>query len=241
MKGGFPAAGPAPRLEHGSTDGGQLVASSDDKEYRRNARNMAFVLAAITLVIFASIFIPPIINPVHEQFSPEASANSPYGFSLNLSINASHVVSGGHITFTVWINNSSRQVNNVTAQDNWPVTNLGALSCAADLPMRVGVMKGYYTEDNLSVGQVLPLSFLQPPCPVGPGFASTPYFLLQPLGSEALVQSTQGIERVNISATASSNRYIDGGATTTFAGVFTAVAADEWGDSVTTHFVAGPP
>jgi hypothetical protein len=218
-----------------------VASPEDNKEYHRNVRNMAFVLAAITIVIFASIFIPPLVNPVHEQFSREASSNSPYGFGLNLSINATHLESGGYVAITFWINNTSKQINNVTAQNNWPVKNLPATSCPNGMPMSVGVMKGYYTGDNLSLGHVLPLFYLGPPCPPIPEFASTPYFLFQPLGSVALVRSAGGIRQVNVSVTVSSNSYIEGGAAARFAGVFTVVAVDEWGDSVLTHFVASPP
>ena len=216
-------------------------ASDEDEVYHKNARNMALVLAAIVIVIFAAIFIPPLVNPVREQFAPEASVNSEYGFSLNLALNATSTTSGTRIAFSVWANNTSGQIDNVTSEGNWPVTNLSAAPCYTNMPMRVGVIVGYYTESNFSLGVVYPLSspLSDSNCALAAGTAPS-YFLFKPLGSEALVRASSGIIQLDVSLTVSSNGYVIGGSSQPFAGVMTAVAVNEWGDSVVIHFIANP-
>jgi hypothetical protein len=218
-----------------------MSAPDEDEVYHKNARNMALVLAAIVIVIFAAIFIPPLVNPVREQFAPEASVNSEYGFSLSLALNATNTAPGTRLAFSVWVNNTSDQINNVTAEDNWPVTNLSGAPCYANMPMRVGVMVGYFTESNFSLGVVYPLSspLSDSNCALASGTAPS-FFLFKPLGPEALVRASSGIVQLNISLTVSSNGYVIGGNSQLFTGVMTAVAVDEWGDSVVTHFIANP-
>jgi hypothetical protein len=201
---------------------------------------MVLVLIAIVLVIFAAIFIPPLLNPLHEQFPREASTNSLHDFALNLDLNSTRIVSGDFIAFTIWINNTSRQVNNVTAANSWPAANLTMISsCGPAMPVSLGVMKGYYTTDNFSLGSIFPLQRVSPACLVETGAqaALPPYYLFQPYGPVALTRVSGSIIQLNVTATILSNGYIVGGNTVPFSGVFTAVGADEWGDVVLTHFM----
>lgn len=202
---------------------------------------MALVLAAIVIVIFAAIVIPPIVNPIHQQFSLAVSVNSPYDFSLNLSLNTTRIVSGGWIMFSVWLNNTSKQVNNVTAQDSWFVTDLAPVPCFPAMPLRLGVMMGYYTLDNFSLGSVLPLSYSSIKCPLGSATSQPAYFLFEPLGSEALMKTVGGIVQQPVSMAVASDGFLKGGNGIVFQGVMTALAIDEWGDSVLTHFAVGQP
>lgn len=74
--------------------------AEDGKAYRRSVRNMVLVLGAIVLTVFATIFIPPIVNPVHEQFNQTGYSDSVYGFRLNLRLNATQVAAGNGVAAT---------------------------------------------------------------------------------------------------------------------------------------------
>ena len=211
--------------------------TEDDEAYHRSARRMAAVLAAIVIVIFAAIFIPPILNPIHEQFSPSVSVNSSHDLSLNLSLNATRIAPGGSILFSAWLNNTSSQVNNVTAQDSWIVTDLGPVPCFQAMPMRLGVMLGYYTADNFSLGSVLPLSYSSRTCPSSPAAAGPPYFVFEASRSTALVLTSTGIVREAVSLSVPSDGFQLGGNSTGFRGVMTVLVIDEWGDTALTHFL----
>jgi hypothetical protein len=229
------------KIDHNLGSREVLMSTSEgDETYRSSVRNMVFILIAIVLVIFAAIFVPPVLNPLHEQFSREASTTSLHDFALNLELNTTRTVSGDFIAFTIWINNTSRQVNNVTAANSWPATNLTTISsCEPALPISLGVMKGYFTTDNFSLGSIFPLQHTSPPCLVETGAQAPPlsYFLFQPYGPIALVRVSGSIIQLNVTTTIPSNGYIVGGNTVPFSGVFTAVGADEWGDVVLTHFM----
>ena len=212
------------------------MSSPDDEAYHKSVQRMVVVLATIVIVIFAAIYIPPLLNPIHEEFAPEVSVNSPYGFSLNLSVNATRIPAGGSVEFTVWLNNTSRQIDDVTAQSAWVVSNLTAAPCATYMPVRIGVMLGYFTADNFSLGTVLPLSYPSTSCSANSPSAQPSYFLFEPLGTEALMNTSAGIVREAVSITMSSDFFLMHGTQASFQGVMTAVAIDEWGDSVLTHF-----
>lgn len=210
--------------------------SEDDAAYRRNVRNMALVLAAITITIFAAIFIPPVINPVHEQFAPSGSATSPYGFTINVKLNSTSLRDGGGVAIEAWLNSTSPQLDNVTAESAWPVgpEDLWTKVCVAGWPLGIGVMSGYYTQDNYTSGSLLQIPQPIVSCPEeGRGPA---YFILQPFSDNALVEAsgTAQIERLQSSLTFS------GADAVGHAGAFTVLAADEWGDMVLVHLSYAP-
>lgn len=199
---------------------------------------MVLVLVAIVIVILAAIVIPPILNPLHEQFSQTSSVNSSYDFSLNLSINSTSVATGGWIRFSAWLNNTAKQVNNVTAQASWAVSGLGPVPCFQSIPIRLGVMIGYFTSDNFSLGSVLPLSYSAATCSLNAVTSQPAYYLFEPLGSRALMITPSGIVQQTVILTVASDGFLMNGNVTSFRDVMTAVAIDEWGDSVLTHFIA---
>lgn len=212
----------------------------DNKTYRRNVRNMALVLAAIAIVIFASIFVPPLISSGHEQFSSKSSVNSPNGYTLNLALNASRLIPGERLAIDAWINNTGKAINQLPAQKEWPIANVTDAPCGAVLPIRIGIMNGYYNVENVSLGQFLRLSFASVSCPATAASGTPQYFLMQPLSSQTILQSSGGVEEFDISISCTAGGYVVNSSETRFSGVFTAVVMDEWGDLALTHFLATP-
>jgi hypothetical protein len=221
----------------------KTMSSPDDVEYRKSVRNMSAVLAAIVITIFAALIIPPYLNPVRPTFQEQVSATSPYGFTLTLEINSTSISSTGHIAITAWVNSTSSTIENVTAKDAWALdrAQLWGRICTSGWPMGVGVMQGHYTLDNFSQGTLL--HFPQPLvlCPVMRG--QPQWFALAPHSSKALVspggiptfwilQSTLTFGSGNLPLNLTPGPRSSGFP----AGVYTAVAADEWGDVVTTNF-----
>ncbi len=208
--------------------------TEDDAVYRRNVRTMALVLAAIVLTVFAALFIPPLLNPVHEQFNQSGSVNSPYGFSLNIRLNATHPAQGAGVSVTAWLNSTSPQISNITAVNSWPIGPQGLWTriCTSGWPLGVGVMPGYYTSDNYTLGSLIRVPMPLLACPVS--IFTPKYFLLQPYGSVAIVELNGALAHWNLTSTVSLGGPLLGAQRSS--GVYTAVAADEWGDVVIAHF-----
>ncbi len=211
--------------------------SDDDRAYRKSVRNMSVLLAAIVITVFAALIITPFLNPLHEQFPNSASVDSPYGFAISVTLNATQLGPGRYVSITAGMNSTSPQIENVTAQSAWAVdpNRLWGRLCTSGWPMGIGVMQGYYSEGNLSVGTLigLPQPFVL--CPVLRGTPS--YFLLQPHGSKAVVSLNGTLEFWDLQTT------LDFGSGSLgqgqrLGGVYTVVLADEWGDVVLLHFVA---
>ena len=209
----------------------------DNRTYRRNVRNMALVLAAIAIVIFASIFIPPLIGSGHEQFSSKSSVNSPNGYTLNLVLNTSRLAPGERLALDAWINNTGKAINQLPAQQEWPIPNVTDAPCGAVLPIRIGILSGYYSVENVSLGQFLQLSFASVSCPATAVSGTPQYFLMQPLSSQTILQSSSGVGEFDISVSCTTGSYVVNASEIRFSGVFTAVAMDEWGDLALTHFI----
>jgi hypothetical protein len=213
------------------------MTSDDDLVYRRSVRNMSLVLAAIVITIFAAIFVPPYLYPQHDVFQSSVSYDSPlFGFTLHLNINTTSVPRGGVITVTGWINSTSSSIENITAANAWgtPQSRLWGRVCTTGWPIGVGVMEGHYTQDNYTLGTVIPVPQPLASCPVQP--SSPQYFLLEAHSSKALVTigGTPQVWRIQTEFTFKgfSSGY------SLPPGVYTAVLADEWGDVVTTNFLA---
>ncbi|HYB07808.1 MAG TPA: hypothetical protein VEB87_06640 [Nitrososphaerales archaeon] len=207
--------------------------SSDDLAYRRSVRNMSIVLAAIVITVFAALFIPPYLFPLHNVYSPSVTLDSPFGFTLHLNVNTTSVAPGGTVLLTGWANSTSDSIENVTAADSWGLPQSMLLgTCTVGWPVELGVMHGHYTQDNYTLGTLSPVS--EPACS-GQEAAGVPqYFLLEPHSSRALV-TVAGTPRLWIIQTSLSvNGFASGSQLQP--GVYTAVLADEWGDVLTTNF-----
>lgn len=199
---------------------------------------MAFVLAAIVIVIFAALFLPPVLNPVHELFPPTASTTSLVNdFTLNIQLNETSVAPGSALAVSAWLNSTASRPNNVTAASSWAVgpEGLWTRPCTSGWPLGVGVMKGYFSSENYTLGSLV--RFPEPllSCPVTAGTPS--FFVLQPHGTVALADMGTSAVRWDLR---SALVVVPGSLPGLQAGVYTAVAADEWGDVALTHFrVAG--
>ena len=215
---------------------------SDEVTYRKNVRNMSVVLAAIILTIFAALFVPPYFASPN-VFPTSVSVATPFGFSLNLALNSTSISPAGGVLLTGWLNSTESSVNNVTASVSWafPQASLwsGADRCTAGWPLGIGVMQGHYTQDNYTLGVLLPLEQPLVSCPVT---APPQFFLLYPHSSEAIAVIGGNPFRwvLNDSLPFNSLSLAPGALRSTVSdlppGVYTAVLADEWGDVLTANF-----
>ncbi|HEV2137556.1 MAG TPA: hypothetical protein VGR53_01805 [Nitrososphaerales archaeon] len=208
--------------------------TSDDLAYRRSVRNMSLVLAAIVITVFAAIFVPPYVYPTHNVYQSSVSSDSPFGFTLHLRINSTSVPHAGAILLTGWVNSTSSSIENVTAANAWglPQGKLWGRICTTGWPIGLGVMKGHYTQDNYTLGTVIPVPQPLASCPVQP---SPPrYFLFEAHSSNALVTIGGNTVTWRIQTELSFSGFQ---ISTQQSGVYTAVIADEWGDVLTTNFL----
>ena len=213
------------------------MTSEDDIVYRKSVRNMSVVIAAIVLTVFAAIFVPPFLSPHHNVFQSSVSFDSDYGFTMHLTLNSTSVSQTGGILVTGWVNSTSSSVENVTAANAWalPQSRLWGKICISGWPIGVGVMKGHYTQDNYSVGQLILVPHPLSACPEQA--ATPPYFLFEPHSSRALV-TLRGNPAFWIIQTSLAFRQYQSG-NNLQPGVYTAVLADEWGDVLTSNFLVG--
>ena len=213
---------------------GEGKADSDEGAYNKSVRNMVAVLAAIVITAFAGVLIPPYLFPTHNSYQQAVSADSPVGFTMHLTLNATSVSRQGAIFITGWVNSTSPSVDNITASNSWGVSTsqLWTRPCTNGFPIGVGVMQGHYTEDNLSQGTFLPIPSPLFSCPIS---ASAPqYFLLEPHSSKALV-TVGGTPALWVIQTSLGFRFTSAGQVLP-PGTYTAVFADEWGDILTSIF-----
>ena len=209
---------------------------SDDIAYRKSVRNMSLVLAAIVITIFAAIFIPPYLNPPSTSFPSSVSFDSGFGFTMHLTVNYSSGSQTWSVLLDGWVNSTSSSINNVTAADAWayPLNDLFTMPCTPGWPIAIGVMEGHYTQDNYTLGTLLPLNLSQSTC-TGTSRSPTSY-AFEPYTSKALVVlgSTPSFWTIQTSLpfTGTTPGYL------LPPGVYTAVLADEWGDVLTANFRA---
>lgn len=215
----------------------------DDVAYRKSARNMAIVLAAMAITIFAAIFIPPYLNPSRDELQSSASLDSGFGFTMYLTLNSTAVQPLGNVTLTAWLNSTSDSIQNITTLDSWVYTQGGLLRlpCIGGWPMGLGVLRGHYTEDNYTLGTPLPLAPPKVDC-----LPSSPpqYLLLYPHSSQAQASINGSLSPwlLRMGFTFGFDSLAPDAIPGALAGtglpqgVYTAVLADEWGDVLTASF-----
>ena len=211
------------------------MTSGEDTAYKKSVRNTVFLLIVVVIVLVAGLTLPAFFTPAG-TFSTETMVGDPNGLTLNLGLNATHVLSPYGLVITVWINGSSA-IDNITAQDSWPVnqTMLWRAPCVAGWPIGIGVMSGYYDQYNYSSGVILPLK-QQAPLDCQAYSTGPQSFLVEAEGSKAIA-STNGSDETwdlltTLVLTRSSFTQIQ-----TPGEIFTIIGTDEWGDVTILHFV----
>ena len=209
---------------------------SNEVAYKKSVRNMVLVLAAIVITIFAAIFIPPYVNPPSGTFPQSVSYATGFGFTMLLTVNYSSGSPTWSSLLTGWVNSTSPSINNVTAASAWafPLDDLYTKPCTPGWPIGVGVMEGHYTQDNYTLGTLLPLNLTQSQCPVTSGSPTS--FAFEPYTSKALVVLGGAPSFWTVQT-----GFLFPGSAPGYQlppGVYTAVLADEWGDVLTANFRA---
>ena len=213
----------------------------DDVTYKKNVKTMAVILAVMLAVVVAAVVVPPYIFPPTSGFQSSVSLPSLEGFNLDLTLNSTQVSPGGAVNITASAVSTDAAINNVTAQDTWGVDSSSLWASACYMPVAVGIMKGDYGSDNYTQGTLLEVGSgavsCSPPAPT--------YFAFEPRTSTALVAIDGKPEFWTIRTSyVFSSKDLEGtpaGATTVSGGglapgVYTVIAADEWGDVLLTNF-----
>ena len=209
----------------------------DDLAYRRSVRNMVAVLAAIVITVFAALFVPDLLFPPQNVYPSSVTFDSPSGFTMHLTVNLTRVASTWGVALAGWVNSTSSSIYNITASDSWGVSPQGlwTRSCTPGFPIGLGLMQGRYTQDNYTLGTLLPVPQVpNPPCPeatIAPGS-----FAFEPHTSKALVVLGGSPSFWTIVTSLHYTETTPGYQLQP--GVYTAVFADEWGDVVTADFLA---
>ena len=134
---------------------------------------------------------------------------------------------GDTTNVTGWINNTSDQVVEEVSTNSWPVdpSNLTALFCGPGWPLGLGIMKGYQTSDNYSIGTFLPPTAPMPACQNSTEGPSD--FLIAAFSSSAVVRIGATLQQWDLKASMVFRVQSKG--------VYTVLVADEWGDLVLIH------
>jgi hypothetical protein len=211
------------------------MSADDDAAYRKSVRNMSVVLALIIMTVFAAIFIPPYFSPAHIKYQSSVSLDSPFGFTLHLKLNTTSMPRTGSILLTGWLNSTSSGIQNITAANAWALSQsrLWGRICTTGWPIGLGVMAGHYTNENYTLGTVIPIPMPLLACLI---YADPPhYYLLEPHSSNALVMVSGNptVWNIQTSLLFRMNYMVS----QLHPGVYTAVVADEWGDVLTTNFL----
>ncbi|MDE2589894.1 MAG: hypothetical protein KGL95_09560, partial [Patescibacteria group bacterium] len=94
----------------------------------------------------------------------------------------STIVNFGHtLGIDIWLNNTHSEQLTLAAQNHWIRNDLSISSCS-NLPVGIAILKGYYTEQNITDASSLWL-FPNLPCPMPLGIKS---YTFQPLSNVAI-------------------------------------------------------
>ena len=204
-------------------------------------RFQPFPAGAYTVVVFDSWG-----HQALAQFSVAPATSSvatPQNLRLGLTLNSSELHPGEYVTMNASLTNTLSTSNNVTDAYQWLIKGLDVGYACLQYPFGVGVIKGYYTTQNVSTGTLLDMFKPGPPieCPVN----HVQYFDFQP-GSDIVVVN-QFNEKLQMNVTVTIGGYWTGYwnpqsglPPPTFHrfenGIYTVVAADEWGNILLLYF-----
>jgi len=217
------------------------------RQLKRKESALAIALVAVLVLGLALIELPR-SNQVSSSFAltSTASSASPDSLALKLLLNATSISSGHAISIGIDEQNTLPRTNNVSSAKSWRLNGLGTGPCGPlNAPLGIGIMKGYYADNNASAGALLDL--YQPGqynCPMI--LSGIGAYVFQPSSDMASVIGScdpNPCLTLNMSSTVSSKGYwssnlLQGATFSNFSpGVYTVVAGDEWGTLVLLHFI----
>src|SRR6185312_9127194 len=181
------------------------------------------------------IVIPPLndTNPVKPKATSENKNSSP--LQLFLSIDSEYENPAEPISIDIGLNNTGSVPLTLAKSDNWPRNDMGSGLCS-NLPFGISILKGYYTEQNMSSAKSLVI-YDTVPCPMPTLIKS---YTFDPLSSKA----TQECDTLfscpgptDMKAHLVIPDFMSNGQHHSFdVGKYTIVGGDEWGHVVIRHF-----
>lgn len=195
---------------------------------------MALFVGLLVLLIVGALAASTYLSPRNRDFPSNASAYSFQGFVLSLSLNSTRLAPGSSVAVEASINSTSPYILNLTARESWPLDKRALLACDHGQPLGAGVVRGFYTEFNYSSAPRLLSVALAMFCPPLVGLPAD-YFLLQPGSSSAVASSKGTAHHEDLQSTLVLTAGAGVGADKLTPGVYTIIAADEWGDLAIVH------
>ena len=181
------------------------------------------------------IVIPPLndTNPAKPIATSEINNSSP--LQLFLSIDSEYENPAEPISVDIGLNNTGSVPLTLAKSDNWPRNDMGSGLCS-NLPFGISILKGYYTEQNMSSAQSLVIYDIVP-CPAPTLIKS---YTFEPSSSKATQEcdtlfSCPGLTDMKAHLVIPDFMY-NGQHHSFDVGNYTIVGGDEWGHVVIQHF-----
>jgi hypothetical protein len=180
--------------------------------------------------------IIPLLNDTNSGKSEATNENktSPT-LQLFLSVDSGYENPAWPVSIDIALNNTGSVPLTLEKSDNWPRNDLTSGMCS-NLPFGISILKGYYTEQNMSSARSLVIYQLVP-CPMPTLIKS---YTFQPLSSMATQKcdslfSCPGL--TDMKAHLVIPDFMDNGQHHSFdVGPYTIVGGDEWGHVAIQHF-----
>jgi len=155
---------------------------------------------------------------------------------LFISTDSTYTSPGNPVGVDISLNNTSSTPLILTKSDNWPRNDLSSGPCS-NLPFGMAILKGYYTEQNMSNANSLVI-FQNIPCPLPAKIKS---YTFQPLSSKAIQEcdslfSCTGL--VDMKTHLEISGFVDNNSPHRpfSVGTYTIIAGDQWGHVTIQHF-----
>ena len=223
----------------------------------RSHRAIAIAIVIAGVLISASVFVAvsgaaktvtnTATTTVTSLDSPLSTSAVGAGLELSLSLNASQLSPGQEVEFNVSLVNTLSSPDNITADPGaWTGLPQVSLGPCGDLnePFGFLIAQGFYTAGNAS--SATPLGLYSPGTYNCPAILDYSYYVFQP--ESYLMSSCESGGFCNQAPAMSSSAYggswpSSSGSQGTFTpfkhGVYTVVAATEWGQVDVLHFTVG--
>lgn len=176
---------------------------------------------------------PPLIDTGKPESANQDKTSSP--LQLFLSIDSEYENPGGPVTIDVGLNNTGSVPLTLAKSDNWPRNDLSSGLCS-NLPFGMSILKGYYTEQNMSSAKSLVI-YDTVPCPLPTPIKSYTFESLNSKATQECDSLFSCPSLTDMKAHLVIPDFMYNGQHHSFdVGKYTIVGGDEWGHVVIRHF-----